>query len=97
MVIVNENDIDIAQVISMTATETMNSVQIVHTTGKKIDSDIVVFDNVDFNSDIIRDVAAALSNSGVKSVICVVGNYDVINNLHPAISSKFSNRINLYA
>ena len=95
ILIVNKNDRDIKNVIINVCDEMMKTVQFVENTGDTIDSDIIVFDNVNSQNELIRDIAGALSNKDKTSVINIVNDNSVADSMHPAISSKFTSKFNV--
>lgn len=95
IVIVNSYNKDIKTIITNVCDEMLKTVQFVENAGDTIDSDIVVFNNVDSHNELIRDIAGALSNKNKTSVINVVNDSAIVDGMHPAISSKFTSKFNI--
>lgn len=95
IVIVNSDNKDIKTIITNVCDEMLKTVQFVENAGDTIDSDIVVFNNVDSHNELIRDIAGALSNKNKTSVINVVSDSAIVDSMHPAISSKFTSKFNI--
>lgn len=92
IILVNENNKNIENIINNVCDEMLKTVQFVKSTGENIDSDIIVFNNVDSHNELIRDIAGALNNKNNTIVINIINDMSIVNTMHPAISSKFVNK-----
>ncbi len=91
IILVNENNKNIGNIINNVCDEMLKTVHYVKSTGENINSDIIVFNNVDSHNELIRDIAGALNNNNTI-VINIVNDMSIVNTMHPAISSKFVNK-----